>query len=122
MAEDREVISRCVDRQRIRYLTRIESLSVIPDDDGHSVVIFAAAADVDQLACIQTIAVKQRVAQGLPKREFDVFFLATDTTGRSNQAHKTVHQRRDLADLARHAGVYFQRRVSETKSLEHRLQ
>jgi hypothetical protein len=59
------------DRQRIGKVIRIESVSLIPDHDEHSLVPFAAATDVHQFAGIQAIAVDHRVTQGFPKREFD---------------------------------------------------
>jgi len=50
------------ERQRIRNLSRVESLSLISDDDEHSLAALAAATDVNELAGVQAIAVNDRVA------------------------------------------------------------
>jgi hypothetical protein len=51
-------------------------MSLISDDDEHSVAAFAAAADVNQLAGVQSIAVKHRVTQGFAKGEFDELLVS----------------------------------------------
>jgi len=48
---------------------------LISDDDEHSVAAFAAAADVNQLAGVQSIAVEHRVTQGFAKGEFDELLI-----------------------------------------------
>jgi hypothetical protein len=74
------------------HLIGVESLPLVRDDDGHSLAPFAAAMDVNQRASLQAIAVEHRVAQGIPKREFDIF-LSADTARRRDKAHKPFHQR-----------------------------
>jgi hypothetical protein len=59
------------DRQRIRNIIRVESTSLISDDDEHSLGAFAAATDVNQLAGIHAIAVEHRVTHSFPKGEFN---------------------------------------------------
>jgi hypothetical protein len=44
-------------------------MSLISDDDEHSVAAFAAATDVNQLAGVQSIAVEHRVTQCFSKGE-----------------------------------------------------
>jgi hypothetical protein len=79
------------ERQRIGNLIGIESISLISDDDENFLAAFAAAADVNQLASVQAIAVEHRVTQGFPKREFNELLLSEDTVGSSDQAHQPVH-------------------------------
>ena len=43
-------------RQRVRNIIGVESIPLVPDDNGHSLGAFAAATDVNQLASIQAIA------------------------------------------------------------------
>ena len=77
--------------QRIGNLIWVESLSLISDDDEHSLAACAAATDVNQLASIQAIAVEYRVTQGFPKGEFNEFLLPENTAGSGDQAHQPVH-------------------------------
>jgi hypothetical protein len=81
------------ERQRIGNPIGVESMSLISDDDEHSLAAFAAATNVNQLASVQTIAVEHRVAQGFPKREFNELLLSQNPAGSSDQAHQPVHQR-----------------------------
>ena len=96
------------DRQRIRNIAGVESMSLISDDDEHSAAAFAAAADVNQLAGVQSIAVEHRVTQGFAKGEFDELLDSQNTARHSNQSHEPVHQRRDQVDLAPHPGSGLQ--------------
>ena len=66
-------------RQRIRNIIGVESMSLISDDNEHSVAAFAAAADVNQLAAVQSIAVEHRVTQRFAKGEFDELLVSQDT-------------------------------------------
>jgi hypothetical protein len=79
------------DRQRIGNLVGIESMSLISDDDGHSLAPFAAATDVNELASVRVIAVDHRVTQGFPKGEFNELLLSENTAGPSYEAHKPVN-------------------------------
>ena len=110
------------ERQRIGNFIGVESLPLIPDYDRQSTAAFAAATDVDQLACVSAIAVEHRITQGFPKREFNELFLSANTARCYDQSYKLIHQRRDLADLALHPGVHLQRCIREAKFGEHRLQ
>jgi hypothetical protein len=92
--------------QRIGNRIGFESKSLIPDDDGHSLATFAAAADVNQLARVRAIAVEHRVAQSLPKSEFNGLLLSENTPGSNYQAHEPIHKRCDQTDLASHPGVH----------------
>jgi len=110
------------ERQRIGNFIGVESLPLIPDYDRQPTAAFAAATDVDQLACVSAIAVEHRITQGFPKREFNELFLSANTARCYDQSYKPIHQRRDLADLALHPGVHLQRCIREAKFGEHRLQ
>jgi hypothetical protein len=68
-------------------------MSLISDDDEHSLAAFVAATDVNQLASVQAIAVEYRVTQGFPKGEFNELLLSENTAGSNYQAHEPVHQR-----------------------------
>jgi hypothetical protein len=81
------------DRQRIRNSIRVETRSLISDDDEHSLGAFAAATDMNQLARIHAIAMEYRVTHGFPKREFNELFLSGNATGSSDETHEPVHQR-----------------------------
>jgi len=81
------------DRQRIRNIIGVESMSLVSDDYKYSLGAFAAAADVNELASVQAIAVEHRVTQGFPKGEFNELLLSENTPGSSDQAHEPVHQR-----------------------------
>jgi len=67
------------ERQRIGDLTGVESISLISDDDEHSVAAFAAATDANQLASVQAIAMDYRVTQGFPKSKLNELFLSANT-------------------------------------------
>src|SRR5712692_957769 len=97
-------------------------MSLVSDDNEHSVAAFAAAANVNQLAGVQSVAVNHSVTQSFPKREFNKLLLAADTVRRCDQVHKPVHQWGDQGNLAPHPRVYIQRSTSETGFVEHRLQ
>src|SRR5258708_24687330 len=97
------------DRQRIRNTIRIESMSLISDDDEHSLGAFAAAPDMNQLASVHAIAVEYRVTHGFPKGEFNELLLSANATGFGDQAYEPVHERGDQADVAAQPGVHFQR-------------
>jgi len=79
------------DRQRVGNLTGVESISLISDDDEHSLAAFAAATNVNQLARVQAIAVEHRVTQGFPKGEFNELLLSRNTAGASYQAREPVN-------------------------------
>jgi len=96
-------------------------MSLISDDDEHSVPAFAAAADVNQLAGVQSITVEHRVTQGFAKGEFDELLVSQNTARYSYQAHEPVHQRRDQGNLASHPRVHIQGSTSERVFAEHRL-
>jgi hypothetical protein len=81
------------DRQRIRNIIGIESMSLISDDDEHSLGAFAAATDMDQLASIHAIAVEHRVAHGFPKREFNELLVSANATRSSDETHEPVDER-----------------------------
>src|SRR5229473_6876026 len=97
-------------------------MSLVSDDNEHSVAAFAAAANVNQLAGVQSIAVNHSVTQSFPKREFNKLLLAADTVRRCDQVHKPVHQRGDQGNLASHPRVHIQGSASQTWFAEHRLQ
>src|SRR5712692_5214696 len=97
-------------------------MSLVSDDNEHSVAAFAAAANVNQLAGVQSVAVNHSVTQSFPKREFNKLLLAADTVRRCDQVHKPVHQRGDQGNLASHPRVHIQGSTSETGFAEHRLQ
>jgi len=92
--------------QRIGNSVGVESVSLISDDDGHTLAVFAPAPDVNQLASVQAIAMEHCVTQSFSKREFNGLFLSENTAGSSYQAHEPIHQRCDQSDLAAHPGVY----------------
>jgi len=69
----------------------VESISLISDDDEHSVAAFAAATDANQLASVQAIAMDYRVTQGFPKSKLNELFLSANTARCRDQAHQTVH-------------------------------
>jgi hypothetical protein len=79
------------DGQRVGNLTGVESISLISDDDEHSLAAFAAATNVNQLACVQAIAVEHRVTQGFPKGELNELLLSENTAGSSYQAREPVN-------------------------------
>src|SRR6266850_8103502 len=64
------------DRERIRNSIGVETMSLISDDDEHSLGTFAAATDMNQLAGIEAIAVEYRVTDGFSKCEFNELLLA----------------------------------------------
>ena len=78
------------DRQRVGYLIGVESISLISDDEEHSLAAFAAATNVNQLAGVQAIAVEHRVTQGFPKGEFNELLLSQNTARSSYEAHEPV--------------------------------
>jgi hypothetical protein len=77
-------------RQRIGDVIRIESVSLIPDHEDHSLASFAAATDMNQFAGNQAIAVKNRVTQSFAKREFDKLFLSVNAMRGMYQVHEPV--------------------------------
>src|SRR5260370_32601600 len=97
-------------------------MSLVSDDNEHSVAAFAAAADVNQLAGVQSIAVNHSVTQSFPKREFNKLLLAADPLRRCDEVHKPGHHRGDEGNLAAHPRVHIQGSTSETGFAEHRLQ
>ena len=78
------------DRQRIGDVFRIESVSLVPDHEDHSLGSFAAATDMNQFAGIQAIAVEYRVTQGFAKGEFDELFLSVNAMRGMYQVHEPV--------------------------------
>jgi hypothetical protein len=92
--------------QRIGNSVGVESVPLVSDDDAHTLAVFAAAADVNQLATVQPIPMDHRVIQSFSKGEFNGLFLSENTAGSSYQAHEPIHQRCDQADLATHPGVH----------------
>jgi hypothetical protein len=82
-----------LNRQGIGYLMRIESSSLIRNDNEDFPAGFATAMNVNRLASLQAIAVEHRVAQCLRQRELDEMLLAANTMRRCGQVHKPVHQR-----------------------------
>jgi hypothetical protein len=68
-------------------------MSLISDDDEHSLGAFAAATDMNQLASIQAIAMEYRVTHGFPKRKFNELLLSGNATGSSDETHEPVHER-----------------------------
>jgi hypothetical protein len=68
-------------------------MSLISDDDEHSLSAFAAATDMNQLASIHAIAVEHRVTHSFPKRQFDELLLSANANGSSDQTHEPIHQR-----------------------------
>jgi hypothetical protein len=79
------------ERQRIGNLIGVESVSLISYGDEHSLAVFAAATDVNQLARVQAIAVEYCVTQCFAKREFNVLLLSANTARRRNQAYEPIH-------------------------------
>jgi len=90
-------------------------MSLISDDDEHSLGAFAAATDMNQLASIHAIAVEHRVAHGFAKREFNEPFLSANATGSSDQTHQPVHKRGDQGNFAPQPGVHLERITSERR-------
>jgi hypothetical protein len=68
-------------------------MSLISDDDEHSVGALAAATHMNQLASIHPIAMEHRVTHGFAKREFNELLLVANTTGSSDQTHEPVDER-----------------------------
>ncbi len=68
--------------------------------DGHTLSAFAAAADVNQPASAQAIAMEHRVTQSFPKGELNGLLLSENPAGSSYQSHEPIHRRWDQADLA----------------------
>jgi hypothetical protein len=81
------------DSQRIRNIIGVESISLIPDDDEHSLGAFAAATDMNQLASIHSIAVEYRVSYGFPKSEFNELLLSGNASRSGDQTYEPVHKR-----------------------------
>jgi len=81
------------DSQRIRNIIGVESMSLISDDDEHSLGAVAAATDMNQLASIHPIAMEYRVTHGFPKREFNELLLSGNATGSSDETHEPVRER-----------------------------
>jgi hypothetical protein len=79
------------DRQRVGNLIRVESITLISDDDAHSLAAFAAATKVNQLACVRAIAVEHSVIQGFPKGKFNELLRSQNTAGCSDQAGEPVN-------------------------------
>src|SRR6266481_3392971 len=75
-------------------------MSLISDDDEHSLGAFAAATNMNQLASVQETALEHRITHGFPKRQFDELLRSANAKGSSDQTHEPVHQRCDQADLA----------------------
>jgi len=101
------------------YWRRI--LALIPDYDRQPTAAFAAATDVDQLACVSAIAVEHRITQGFPKREFNESSFSANTARCCDQSHKPIHQR-EICRFALAPSVHLQRCIREAKFGEHRLQ
>ena len=80
-------------RERISNSIGVESMSLISDDNEHSLGVFAAAADMNQLASIQAIAVEYRVSDSFPKRKFNELLISANTIGSSDQTHDPVCKR-----------------------------
>ena len=68
-------------------------MSLISDDDEHSLSAFAAATDMNQLSRIHAITVEHSVTHGFPKREFNGILLSSNATGSSDQTHEPVRKR-----------------------------
>jgi len=83
-------------------------MSLISDDDEHSLGAFAAATEMNQLPSIHAIAVEHRVTHGFPKREFNGLLLSSNATGSSDQTHQPIREGRDQGDLAPQPGVHLQ--------------
>jgi hypothetical protein len=81
------------DSQRIRNIIGVESISLIPDDDEHSLGAFAAATDMNQLASIHAIAVEYRVSYGFSKSEFNELLLSGNASRSGDQTYEPVHKR-----------------------------
>jgi hypothetical protein len=81
------------DSQGIRNGARIEPLTLVCHDQRDSVPDLAAAADVNQLVCIQPIAMNDCVIQGFPERQLDRVFLASDAMRPFDEPHQPFHQR-----------------------------
>jgi hypothetical protein len=79
------------DRQRVGNLIGVESISLVSDDDTNSLAAFAVATNVNQLACVQAIAVEHRVIQDFPKGEFNELLLSQNTARPSYQAREPVN-------------------------------
>jgi hypothetical protein len=79
------------DRQRVGNVIRVESISLISDNDAHSLAAFATATNVNQLACVRAIAVEHSVIQGFPKGEFNELLRSQNRAGRSYQAREPVN-------------------------------
>ena len=68
-------------------------MSLISDDDEHSLGGFAAATDMNQLSSVHAIAMEHGVTHGFPKREFNELLLSGNATGSSDETHEPVHER-----------------------------
>ena len=62
--------------KRIRSRTRIESAALILDEHGQLFAQFASAINTNQLARIETVAMKHRMIESLAKGELNRNFLA----------------------------------------------
>jgi hypothetical protein len=68
-------------------------MSLISDDDEHSLGAFAAATDMNPLTPIHAIAGEHRVIHGFPKREFIELLPSSNATGSSDQVHDTIRKK-----------------------------
>jgi len=96
------------DSQGIRNRIRIKPLSVVGNDNGRSLSPLTLTLNMNQLVGIQLVPVNNRVAQRLPKRQFNCGLMPGDAARFFDQSHGPVHQRRDSFDLARHPGIDFE--------------
>src|SRR6516162_671691 len=100
--------------QRIRQLIGIKSVSLISDDKQHSLVMIAAATDMNQPARIQGIAVQHGVIQCFLKRKSNKILFSCDTARSNDQSHEPVHDRRNHGDFSPYPSVNLKRSANET--------
>jgi hypothetical protein len=62
--------------RRVRNIARIESATLIFDYHGQLFAQFASAINANQLARIETVAMKHRIIESLTKGELNRKFLA----------------------------------------------
>ena len=70
----------------------VKSSALVLDDHGQPFAQFASAMNMNQLAGIETVAVKNRIVESLPKGESKGGLVAENATGFFDQASQSVYQ------------------------------
>jgi hypothetical protein len=79
--------------QRIGNRVWVKSLSLILDDEGHSLSQVTAAANQNPLLGVHTVAVNHCIVQGFLERDLNRGFLAGDAMRFFDHAHQLIYQR-----------------------------